>query len=95
MDNIPSKKNIDKEMTKVARVLSSVGRSEDEIVLWIHGSSVCSKDIGSQEYDSMKESKGEEIHEHVLNNTTPPFSPLQNLFIMENLEQLTHEPIRY
>jgi hypothetical protein len=95
MDNIPSKKSIDKEMEKVARVLSRVGRSEDEMALWIHGSSVCSKDIGSQEDESMEESKGEEIHEHVLNNTTPPFSPLQNLFIMEKLEQLAHEPIRY
>jgi hypothetical protein len=49
MDNITSKKNIDKEMAKVARVLSRVGRSKDEMALWIHGSSVCSKDIGSQE----------------------------------------------
>ena len=49
MDNIPSKKSIDKEMTKVARVLSRVGRSRDEMEAWIHGSSVCSKDIGSQE----------------------------------------------
>jgi hypothetical protein len=84
-----------KKWTKVARVLSRVGRSGDEMALWIHGSSVCSKDIGSQEDESMEESKGEEIHEHVLNNTTPPFSPLQNLFIMEKLEQLAHEPIHY
>jgi hypothetical protein len=38
----------------------------------------------------MEESKGEEIYENFLNNTTPPFSPLQNLFIMEKLEQLVH-----
>ena len=95
METIPSKKSIDKEITKVARVLSRVGRSRDEMVSWIHGSSVCSKDIGSQEDESMEESKGEEIHEHVLNNTTPPFSPLQNLFTMQKLEQLAHEPICY
>ena len=95
MENIPSKKRIDKEMAKVARVLSRVGRSRDEMASWIHGSSVCSKDMGSQEDELMEESKGGEIHEHVLNNTTPPFSPLQNLFIMEKLEKLAHEPIRY
>ena len=47
MDNIPSKKKIDKEIAKVARVLSRVGRSEDEMAVWIHDSSVCSMDIVS------------------------------------------------